>query len=65
VPLTEEDFAMSLHERIEALRAKHHALERAIEEENNRPHPDDLEIVRLKKQKLQIKDEIANLARQD
>jgi hypothetical protein len=55
---------MSLQERIEALRAKHHALERAIEEENSRPHPDDLEIVRLKKQKLQIKDEIAVLSRQ-
>jgi hypothetical protein len=65
VPLTKEDHAMSLQERIEALKAKHNALERAIEEENNRPHPDDMEIVRLKKQKLQIKDEIANLARQD
>ncbi|QNT69323.1 YdcH family protein [Defluviicoccus vanus] len=53
---------MSLQERIDALKAKHHALERAIEEENNRPHPDDIEIVRLKKQKLQIKDEIAVLA---
>lgn len=56
---------MSLQERIDALRAKHIQLERAIEEENNRPHPDDLEIVRLKKQKLQIKDEIANLGRQN
>jgi hypothetical protein len=55
---------MSLQERIEALKAKHHALERAIEEENSRPHPDDLEIVRLKKQKLQIKDEIAVLSRE-
>jgi hypothetical protein len=55
---------MSLQERIEALKAKHHALEAAIEEENNRPHPDDLEVVRLKKQKLQIKDEIAVLSAQ-
>lgn len=55
---------MSLQERIEALKAKHHALETALEEEHNRPHPDDLEIVRLKKQKLQIKDEIAVLSAQ-
>jgi hypothetical protein len=55
---------MSLQERIEALKAKHHALETAIEEESNRPHPDDLEVVRLKKQKLQIKDEIAVLSTQ-
>ena len=55
---------MSLQERIDALKAKHHALECAIEEENNRPHPDDIEIVRLKKQKLQIKDEIAVLSRE-
>lgn len=52
---------MSLDERIETLRSKHRALETAIEEENNRPHPDDIEIHRLKKQKLSIKDEIAQI----
>ena len=55
---------MSLQERIESLKAKHHALENAIEEENNRPCPDDMQIVRLKKQKLIIKDEIASLVEQ-
>lgn len=55
---------MSLQDRIEALRAKHHALEEQIEQENSRPRPDDAEITRLKKQKLQIKDEIANLSHQ-
>jgi hypothetical protein len=53
---------VSLSDRIDALKTKHHALELAIEEEHNRPCPDDLEINRLKKQKLQIKDEIAALA---
>lgn len=52
---------MSLDERIETLKAKHRALEEAIEQENCHPRPDDLEIHRLKKQKLQIKDEIASL----
>lgn len=53
---------MSLEERIAALRAKHQALEEAIEMENSRPHPDDVELHLLKKQKLRIKDEIASLS---
>ena len=52
---------MSLDERIDSLKAKHTALDEAIEKENARPHPDELEIVGFKKQKLRIKDEIANL----
>ena len=55
---------MSLQDRIEALKAKHHALEAALEAENSRPRPDDVQISRLKKQKLQIKDEIATLSHQ-
>lgn len=52
---------MSLGEKIDHLKSKHHDLETAIEEENHRPHPDDIEIAALKKQKLRIKDEIASL----
>ncbi len=55
---------MSLDERIDALRAEHRALEHEIEEENNRPQPDDFAIAQLKKRKLRIKDELANLGRQ-
>ena len=54
---------MSLDERIDALKAKHQALEGAIDEENTRPFPDEMHIASLKKQKLKIKDEIANLGR--
>lgn len=50
---------MSLEERIDALKAKHQALEDALDEETNRPHPDEFQIALLKKQKLAIKDEIA------
>ncbi|MSO93647.1 MAG: DUF465 domain-containing protein [Rhodospirillales bacterium] len=53
---------MSMDERISALKAKHHTLEIAIQEEQNRPHPDDLQIATLKKQKLRIKDEIVTLS---
>ena len=53
---------MSQAERIEALKAKHQALDEAIDLEEARPHPDDIEIHALKKQKLQIKDELASIS---
>ena len=52
---------MSVQEHIEALRSKHLDLKHEIEEENQRPHPDDFRIAELKRQKLRIKDEIALL----
>ncbi len=52
---------MTVDERIEALRAKHVSLKQAIDEENHRPHPDDMKIAQLKREKLRIKDEIAGL----
>lgn len=44
---------------IDALKAKHTALENAIDKENHRPHPDELVVAELKKEKLRIKDELA------
>jgi len=52
---------MSVEERIETLRSKHATLKEAIEVENQRPHPDDMRISELKREKLRIKDEIAEL----
>ena len=52
---------MSLQDRIEALREKHAALERALNEENSRPLPNQDAISDLKRQKLRIKDEIYQL----
>jgi hypothetical protein len=52
---------MSLQDRIETLREKHAALDRAIDEENSRPLPNDDTISELKRQKLRIKDEIFQL----
>ncbi|TFH43300.1 MAG: DUF465 domain-containing protein [Lysobacterales bacterium] len=46
--------------RIDSLTVKHATLERAIEEENQRPHPDDFRLTELKREKLRIKDEIAH-----
>ena len=54
---------MSQQDRIEALKEKHAVLERAIEEENRRPLPNNDMIHDLKRQKLRIKDEIYQLER--
>lgn len=56
---------MLAQEHIEALLSKHLDLKHEIDEENQRPHPDDLRIAELKRQKLRIKDEIALLEGED
>mgnify|MGYP000066584185 CR=1 FL=1 len=52
---------MSIVERIDALKEKHQSIESAIEQEENRPHPDEVELHEMKKKKLRIKDEIVSL----
>jgi hypothetical protein len=52
---------MSLQDRIETLKEKHAALERALVEENRRPLPNQDAVYDLKRQKLRIKDEIYQL----
>ena len=54
---------MSPQDRIVALKEKHAALERALDEENKRPLPNQDAIYDLKRQKLRIKDEIVQLER--
>jgi len=51
---------MTVDERTDSLLVKHASLEKAIDEENQRPHPDDLRLAELKREKLRIKDEIAH-----
>jgi hypothetical protein len=52
---------MALSSHLAELSEKHRSLERQIEEELSRPGADDLEISKLKKEKLKIKDEIVKL----
>ncbi len=54
---------MTSTDRISALKEKHADLEARLDEENRRPLPDQSEISLLKRQKLQIKDRIAELER--
>ncbi len=51
---------MSLQERIEALRTRHQELETALDDASSH-FDDDISVHELKKQKLAIKDEIAQL----
>jgi hypothetical protein len=52
---------MALSAHLQELSEKHRQLERRIEEEISRPGSDDLEIRRLKQEKLKLKDEIIRL----
>lgn len=52
---------MALTGHLQELSQRHSALERRIEEEMARPGSDDIEIRRMKQEKLKIKDEIARL----
>lgn len=52
---------MSHEAQIRELESKHRALEQELEEELQHPSADDLHIAELKRQKLQLKDEIARL----
>ena len=52
---------MSLHEHVDSLRAKHARLEQLIDDEQHRPLPDSTILVRLKREKLRLKEEIERL----
>lgn len=52
---------MSLEDRVNTLNEKKEDLEKLLEEEENRPLPDNIAVHDLKRQKLAIKDEIERL----
>jgi len=52
---------MSLSSRLEALKERHASLESLIANEDQRPRPDETTLVRLKLEKLRLKDEMERL----
>lgn len=54
---------MPVAERIDSLRAKHSRLETEIDQEASRPLPDDVQLARLKREKLRLKDQISKMAK--
>jgi hypothetical protein len=53
---------MSLQSRIDSLKNRHHALDARVSEEDHRPRPDPDALIRLKGEKLRLKDEMERLA---
>jgi len=52
---------MAMMLRVDDLKAKHAALEDKLELEKKRPVPDEITITELKRQKLRLKDQIADI----
>ncbi len=52
---------MSLQSRIDSLKERHTALDAKVSEEDHRPRPDPDALMRLKGQKLKLKDEMQRL----
>ncbi len=52
---------MSLNTRLDALKERHASLETRIFDEDHRPQPDSEALMRLKVEKLQLKDEMERL----
>lgn len=52
---------MTVSEQVETLKSRHAELEQILEAEIARPQPDQGIIAGIKKQKLKIKDELAQL----
>ncbi len=52
---------MTQSSRLQALESRHADLESRIAQEGNRPRPDDTALARLKRQKLQLKEEMERL----
>ena len=53
---------MSMTSHLEELKKKHQSLSHAVEEAQRHPSIDDLEIAKMKKEKLHLKEEIARLS---
>ncbi|MBV9783332.1 MAG: DUF465 domain-containing protein [Acidisphaera sp.] len=52
---------MSLHARLESLKERHATLETRIADEDHRPRPDSDALLRLKLEKLRLKEEMERL----
>ena len=55
---------MSLNTHLDALKERHASLETRISDEDHRPRPDSEALMRLKLEKLRLKDEMERLRTQ-
>ena len=60
--LTEKEaMLVSMETSVDELKQKHAYLDNQLDEEIQRPHPDQIVITQIKREKLKVKDAIANL----
>ncbi len=59
--MMENDELIDLHQRLEELRVEHRDLDAAIQAMLETGYPDQLQMTRMKKRKLQLKDAIARI----
>ncbi len=59
--MMENDELIDLHQRLEELRVEHRDLDAAIQAMLDTGYPDQLQMTRMKKRKLQLKDAIARI----
>ena len=52
---------MSLDNHLQELTSRHRKLDQVLQEEQKRPSTDSLKVVRLKREKLKLKEEILSL----
>ncbi|HEY2662394.1 MAG TPA: DUF465 domain-containing protein [Caulobacteraceae bacterium] len=52
---------MAIQARIRELGSRHESLDRAIQEESNRPASDEMRLRELKRRKLRLKEEMESL----
>lgn len=52
---------MAIETHVDRLIQKHSALERVIEDETRRPLPNSMELTKLKREKLRLKEEIGRI----
>lgn len=57
----EDALRMPMNARIASLEERHAALDRQILDEDRRPRPNETELVRLKREKLRLKEEMERL----
>lgn len=55
---------MSVSAHLDQLAQRHASLEKALDEEAHRPHPDEMRIAQIKREKLKLKDEMERLRTQ-
>jgi len=59
--IEKETMTVSMETTVDELKRKHASLDHQLDEEIQRPHPDQIVITQIKREKLKLKDAIVSL----